>query len=273
MISLWTRTLFCGAALLTATVSTEAMPTHRVGEFTFHFGNQPFHFSYPSEVELLAGPELILSQVGREICERHDFCRVSNSLCTQTAQSLPGIPGGVFMALAGFLCVSFVRDHKAWWAGLCMIILAGQSSVHAVPQLLRGLGQACERKQHFHEQRLRLLSSGKTVRVRCELEGTRYISLLRYLEGIPRDDWAFITARLECNINIIRDSVSLYVKHIYRPVGPGVVQGFDADLQASGFICKNTLVKCFSPAFIFDNLARGPPPYSREQCINPCERV
>ena len=270
MVSLGMRMLFCCAALLIATVSTEAMPTRGGDEFTCHFANQSLHFSYPSEIEVLAGPELIFSQVGQEIYEGRELCVVPGSLRTQTAQALPGIPGGVFMALAGFLCVSLVRDRKVWWAGLCMIVFAGQSSVHAVPQLLRGLGHACEGKQHFHEKSFRFLHKGKMVRARCELEGTRYISLLHYLEGIPREDLAFIATRVERNINIIRDSVSIYVKHVYRPVWPGlVVQEFDGDLQADGFICNNTLVKCFSPAFIFDNLARGPPAYSREQCINP----
>ena len=152
MLSLGTRILFCSAALLIASVSAQAVPTHVGDELTYHFINEPFHFSYLNEAELLTGPEFYLSQIGREIFEHHEFCSVPGTLRTQTAQTLPGIPSGVFMALAGFFCVSLVRDRKVWWAGVCMIILAGQSSVHAVPQLLRGLEQACKAGQHSHEE-------------------------------------------------------------------------------------------------------------------------
>jgi hypothetical protein len=110
------------------------------------------------------------------------------------ATSLPAVPGALFMGLTGFLCVSLVRDRKLWIAALAGLLWAGQAGVTVLPQVAHHLAGRRHATQCFspnvayvptldHSDRPRSLSRAKS-RDR-DIEGTRYICLLRYLAGIP----------------------------------------------------------------------------------------
>jgi len=51
-------------------------------------------------------------------------------------RSLPEVPKAIFMVLAGFLCVSLVKDRKVWMAALLVFIWIGQTGFAALPQLV-----------------------------------------------------------------------------------------------------------------------------------------
>jgi hypothetical protein len=51
---------------------------------------------------------------------------------------LPGVPATFFLVATGFVCVSLVRDRRAWLAGLAALLWLGQAGLHALPQLAAG---------------------------------------------------------------------------------------------------------------------------------------
>jgi hypothetical protein len=161
------------------------------------------------------------------------------------AKSLPAVPKALLMALTGFLCVSLIKDRRVWLAVLTGMLWLGQAGIQALPQLASRLSY-----RNYIEQQ----SSSKLYpyyledfsRLRSDIKGTRYIGLLYHLAGIP-------------NIGLIRDSRFSQASSVNKPQ-PALI---------SKQYTPNPLFKCwtyqarqhirFSPAFIFQNLPRGPP--------------
>jgi len=164
---------------------------------------------------------------------------------------LPAVPAALFMGLTGFLCVTLVRDRKVWLAGITFLLWAGQVGITALPQKCR----VCI-AHHLNKRWAvpTLPSLGEQFsRLRCELEGTEYIGLLRYLQGIPTTPQ---------NSNRITTNYKQRITN-YEQRTPNIAvinTVYSYLLQA--FICLSYEVRqftCFSPAFIFNSIPRGPP--------------
>lgn len=168
-------------------------------------------------------------------------------------RALPAIPETIFMALFGFLCVFFVKDRRVCLAALAGLLWAGQTGFTIVPKLVLSLTG----KNYSHRQPSQLSSKlylKNSSEFWCNNKETQYIGLLRHLDGIPALKDAF--------------------KGLYpKVIGTKNVYNFDTNpnwfeavipSQTSDFLLR-CLVKrtdhilYFSPAFLFDNLARGPP--------------
>ena len=151
------------------------------------------------------------------------------------AKSLPAVPGALLMVLTGFLCVSLVKDRKIWLAALAGLLWVGQAGIQAVPQLALRLSHRNHTAQQLDAELTYPYYLENSNRLRSDIEGTQYIGLLRHLAGIPQATMSFLSPSA-----IISEQYSL-----------------------------NSLLNCltlrveqftyFSPAFIFNNLARGPP--------------
>lgn len=151
------------------------------------------------------------------------------------AKSLPAVPGALLMVLTGFLCVSLVKDRKVWLAALAGLLWVGQAGIQAVPQLALRLSHRNHTEQQLDAELTYPYYLENSNRLRSDIEGTQYIGLLRHLAGIPQATMSFLSPSA-----IISEQYSL-----------------------------NSLLNCltlrveqftyFSPAFIFNNLARGPP--------------
>jgi len=151
------------------------------------------------------------------------------------AKSLPAVPGALLMVLTGFLCVSLVKDRKVWLAALAGLLWVGQTGIQAVPQLALRLSHRNHTEQQLDAELTYPYYLENSNRLRSDIEGTQYIGLLHHLAGIPQATMSFLSPSA-----IISEQYSL-----------------------------NSLLNCltlrveqftyFSPAFIFDNLARGPP--------------
>jgi hypothetical protein len=172
------------------------------------------------------------------------------------ATSLPAVPGALFMGLTGFLCVSLVKDRKLWIAALAGLLWAGQAGFSALPQLAQHLTSRKHNERLFSPNLGYIPQLAHTDRSRSDIEGTRYIGLLRYLAGIPDTQE--------------RPHVKRGAKYLAPPFRRGfpgfktpqfaLVRTYDYCLSATKrlvYITKRH--SCFSPAFIFSNLARGPP--------------
>jgi hypothetical protein len=185
------------------------------------------------------------------------------------ATSLPAVPGALFMGLTGFLCVSLVRDRKLWIAALAGLLWAGQAGVTVLPQVAHHLAGRRHATQCFspnvayvptldHSDRPRSLSRAKS-RDR-DIEGTRYICLLRYLAGIP--DGSLQSTSLRAQRSNLRNqrNTQYDIRHTSKSLQFALARLYAYILCASNCLVYITKRHAyFSPAFIFENLARGPP--------------
>ena len=163
--------------------------------------------------------------------------------------SLPAVPSAVFMVLTGFLCVSLVKDRKVWLAALAALLWAGQAGFSALPQLAHHIAS---RKQTEQFSPANLTCTPELIhsdRLRSDIEGTRYIGLLRHLAGIPDNRMSFLRKQESKSTNA----------HVRTPqfALTEVLADILSATNRLAYITKQHA--CFSPAFIFSNLARGPP--------------
>jgi predicted small secreted protein len=102
-----------------------------------------------------------------------------------TIKSLPGVPGTLLMVFVGFLCVSLVKDRRVWLATFAGLIWAGQAGFTALPQLASQLTGKRQSEQQYSPDVALLCEPEHPCRLRSDIEGTSYISLLHHLAGIP----------------------------------------------------------------------------------------
>jgi hypothetical protein len=209
-----------------------------------------------------------------------DFSVASTSPGQVTA--LPAVPSAVFMALTGFICVSLVKDRKLWIAALAGLLWAGQAGFTVLPQLAR---HVATRKQ---TQPLALASLNYRPelfyceRARGDIEGTRYIGLLRYLDGIPNtansvqrtepERTAYSAQRAAYSVQgTIFLNNKCYTLNASRHTTYNIRHTTKSPQFAWASVCDFSVPATkrlayinkqhfyFSPAFTFENLARGPP--------------
>jgi hypothetical protein len=167
---------------------------------------------------------------------------------------LPAVPTAALMVLTGFLCVSLVKDRRIWLAALVGLLSVGQRGVDIVPKLVLHLGQRIYSNQQVAEEQSQSSLIESIARPRCDIE-SRYIGLLYYLAGIPNSR---ALSHLCYKAGLFDTSV--------RTEDRLRIPEFTATELLSYLILASNLKApiaerhaCFSPAFIFQNLSRGPP--------------
>jgi hypothetical protein len=174
---------------------------------------------------------------------------------------LPAVPAAIFIALIGFLCVSFVKDRRVWLAALAALLWAGQAGIQAVPQLALRLSHRNHNRQQLDTKLAYPYYLNNSSRRRSDIEGTQYIGLLHHLAGIPDSTMSLlllqesreVTTQLCYRLNPSKNTSSFQSQFAFLSEQYGL---------NSLFNCLAARVKqfiSFSPAFIFENLARGPP--------------
>ena len=167
---------------------------------------------------------------------------------SSTPKSLPPVPGALLMVLTGFLCVSLVKDHKLWLTAVAGLFWVGQSGIHAVPHLAMRLGHRMNNHRQVAAQ-LMYPYDLENARPRSDIEGTQYIGLLHHLAGIPRGKMPFLynqhSRHTEDEVRA-RQCALVEVSSRIIPVIKCLT------VKARQFVC-------FTPAFIFENMPRGPP--------------
>jgi hypothetical protein len=178
-----------------------------------------------------------------------------------STESLPAVPQAILMALTGFVCVSLVKDRRFWLILLCGLFSAGQAGIQVLPLLAEHLKNANHSKQRKSENTALYFSDVNYSRLRCDVEGTRYISLLYYLDGIPQAGSTLaqlITPSRRCQKLFGRTFSHLNETSLFT-ISPEHY-GFNLPLRC--LTSEVSHLSVFSPGFIFDNLARGPPRFS-----------
>jgi len=178
-----------------------------------------------------------LANFGREFLRPPQSSVASPELRSGAVRPLPAVPATVLMLLSGFLCVSLYKDRKVWLMALMGLFWAGQAGLHVIPRLAHHFDQKHTKKQVYAKQPQShcLKNFG---RVRSDIEGTRYIALLNHLAGIPD----------------VKNTVNLYISQL------AIIFKQDKLVSLSHCLaCAAEQFSCFSAAFIFNNLSRGPP--------------
>jgi len=194
------------------------------------------------------------------------------------AQHLPPIPGALFMALTGLLCIVIVKDHRIWMAALTGLFCAGQAGFGALPQLASHLRA---RKQVEQQGALNITygrGPGDSLRLRSDIEGTQYIGLLHHLAGIPANTMSLpspVPLALSQEQTAFSPERSRTTK-VVRALSDGQTPAQSKDtFRVPQYAVASLLSRLihtndcsahtteqpisFSPAFIFQSLARGPP--------------
>ena len=180
--------------------------------------------------------------------------------------TLPPVPAATFMVIGGFLCISLVKDRKLWLAAPAGLLWAGQAGIHVIPQLVAHISkqQHIQRQSPANTACLHWLED--SCRLRSNIEGTQYIGLLHHLAGIP-DTMTSLpskasllrrTMSLLSHVSVVQNK--LQKRNAYE--APKFTKVRFLFLIIPAVICtvpRTVRSIRFSPAFIFDNLSRGPP--------------
>ena len=209
-----------------------------------------------------------LANLGAEFLQPPSSSVVLGNAQSNYVKLLPAVPSALLMVLSGFLCISLVKDRKLWLAALAGLLWAGQVGIQALPQLALRLSRRNHSQQQFSAELTYPYYLENSNRLRSDIEGTRYIGLLHHLAGIPDRPTLFLQPRL----SFLRKQESRKAtQQLYRWSNPSKnTNSFQSQLAfLSEQYSLNSLLAClasrteqfisFSPAFIFENLPRGPP--------------
>ncbi len=184
-----------------------------------------------------------------------------------SVKSLPAVPATMLMVLIGFLCVSFVRDRRVWLSAMAGLLWIGHAGVQAIPQLALRLSHKNHSEQQLYAELTYPHCLENSKRLRSDIEGTQYIGLLHHLAGIPGAGFVLNSCFSILESRFLRASSVQHPALSIEPLALGVNTSQRALLSEqyslnSPFNCLASIAEqfvYFSPAFIFDNLARGPP--------------
>jgi hypothetical protein len=190
----------------------------------------------------VAGPvDAKLANLGRELLQPPNFAVLSDTRGNHV-KPLPAVPAAILMVLSGFLCISLVRDRRFWLAALTGLLWAGQVGINVLPQLALRFSQGNHSQQQFSAELNYPHCIENSNRLRSDIEGTQYIGLLHHLAGIP-DVKSFHKA----------------TTHTYTAQPAIILARIGLDPLIVCLASMSEQLISFSPAFIFINLARGPP--------------
>ncbi len=205
-----------------------------------------------------------LENIGRQITDPARTPSPFQEGHTRIITTLPAVPAAISMTLCGFLCISFVRDRRAWLAMAAGILWLGQTGMNAVPELTHRI---CSRittsaSSPTSLDRPDIVFSSDSITGNAQ--SIRFIGLLRKLEGIPDHNLGVLSIDTQ-SIQAAADNFDNAGRQ------PTCARKHSTSSPALALRdCRhNTLIVCpvtasghfivFSPAFIFQNLSRGPP--------------
>ena len=224
-------------------------------------------------IQSISSSQWRFETLGRQFAEPIDtLSALRNPADTYSPALLPAVPATISMTLCGFLCVSFVRDRRAWLAVACGLLWLGQAGIQAVPQL--GHKLCCRMAAAKHSiSKLNPALAGNSFERTGNQDTIRYIGLLRRLEGIPDHNLCSLLFPRK------RESRSDHRKFVLPATGnydtgSGQISVRKHSIPPQAFTAQNNwperlivcpagaagnfIISC-SPAFIFSILPRGPP--------------
>lgn len=259
--------LLCMTFLVFAASAVNAAPT--ISEYNRNVVDCAV--SPSSDVHISVVPEVIQISDSHLAAVAAEFLKPPAAFMNSSAppictRALPAVPAAALMVLLGFLCISLVKDRRVWLAALAGLLWAGQAGIQAVPQLALRLSHRSHSKQQLGAEPTYLHYLENSDRLRSDIDGTQYIGLLHHLAGIPEGESAYRNTRLAKLIASYQHSQKSYgkvVSYTRKNTFPYLSAIISEQYRLNSlFECLALKAKqfiCFSPAFIFDNLPRGPP--------------
>jgi hypothetical protein len=181
----------------------------------------------------------------------------ANNQTTQEGNNhyIPVLPPAIGMVLTGFMCVSLFRDRKSWLAVMAFLFAAGQTGIAALPELTSRLVRKAQNSRQIDAT----LSVSYTLASGYYPESfnsqTQYAGLLHHLAGIPRKTSVFTNKRISLS--------RLYLGtagYNTRASQHAIVPALSSLSTAYNYLVRpNRQFICFTPAFIFNLIPRGPP--------------
>jgi len=178
---------------------------------------------------------------------------------------LPAVPAAILMVVFGFLCISLVRDRRLWLLLLTGILSVGQTGIQTLPQLFLRQNYRNLIHQKPFTQLACLYFTENSHRLRSDFDGTQYVGLLHHLAGIPKAKSISAITQPEqrsaltgCN-KIFVKVASCFPKNIRFHLSVIIPEKNRLNLLFNCLALRAKQLVCFSPAFIFEQLARGPP--------------
>ena len=171
--------------LLTLTAHTQASFTTDIRDICLLSHSSFSKIQKQDMVKVPESADTKLVNIGTEIAKPYTASATSISSQREYIKSLPAAPPTILMVLIGFLCISLVRDRRAWLTILSSLLWVGQGGIYAVPLLAKHLRLATCTSQNLDTGAVNFYLLENIDRARCDIEGTRYIGLLNYLTGIP----------------------------------------------------------------------------------------
>ncbi|MCD6392657.1 MAG: hypothetical protein J7M40_04035 [Planctomycetes bacterium] len=223
-----------------------------------------------------------LENIGRQMTDPAQTPSPFQEGHTANTTTLPAVPAAISMTLCGFLCISFVRDRRAWLAMAAGALWLGQTGMHAVPELTHRI---CSRittsaSSPIGLDRPQVFFSSDSITGNAQ--SISFIGLLRKLEGIPGHNLGSTLLDLSFpreNVTPVKTGARSGNRRLSSPiannlkVGGVLVFASKHSTRSPALALRdcrhNALFVCpasvsghftvFSPAFIFQNLSRGPP--------------
>lgn len=261
--------LLCVVSLLFAASAATALPTAGTDQqavLTSSLSDETPCRTCSIAEETFRAVSTELAELGKEFLTPPASSAALSNAQANLVKPLPAVPAALLMALTGFLCVSLVKDRRLWLAALAGMLWAGQVGIQNLPQLALRLSHRIHSKQELGAEPAYLHYLENSDRLRSDIEGTQYIGLLHHLAGIPDNKSAYRNIHLA---ELIASS-----QYRRKPFGKAVTYPRKDTLPYLSAIISeqyrlNSLFKrlavrakqfsCFSPAFIFAELPRGPP--------------
>jgi hypothetical protein len=252
---------FCCLAVsaLTAGLCRASAADDTAAHFRFESPAVTFGEVVPAPLSGLT--DAALDSVGRAMLDPERFSSVAGAGCRPDVKVLPAVPAAVVMTLLGFLCVTLARDRRAWLGLAGGLICLGQAGTLTAPQLMRrictrAIPETARQSSYVHECAVSDGPGGLD-------ETLRYVALLRKLAGIPVQDCGL--ARVASRAHRLLNDGTAAVRGAGRssetcPAAPAQAACTDSSVVRPARTDRD--IVCFSPAFIFSNLSRGPPAFS-----------
>ena len=244
-------TLLCLAFLLFAVSTANASPTvtRHGADLSASLSLTNTRTTTSGSINTIVKPiRAELANLAKEFLQPPESSAGLLNVRSNSARSLPAVPATVLMLLTGFLCVSLYRDRKIWLMALMGLLWVGQAGIQTLPQLAYRLRHKNHTKQQIRAELTYPHYLENSRRLRSDVEGTRYIGLLHHLGGIPDDKSTYTN-----------NKVFTYSHKHTSTFHPAIIFKDRLTLQFHCLAYKAKQFICFSPAFIFNTIPRGPP--------------
>ena len=205
-------------------------------------------------IDFLSNGDSNLLNIGSEIAKPRTVLKGSAGAYEHHIEPLPAVPAAVIMVAVGFICISLVRDRRVWMMTLSAIFCAGNAGLYAVPQLAKNIYNKAHSQKHLPVVTAKQSLLKSNFRERCDIEGTGYIALINYLEGLPD---ANITPQIQRSKppSLLRQDRDKYRKTLFEII----CSPYNYNSLISKIVSTEEAFIRLLPAFIFNCLARGPP--------------